>query len=252
MKPEHSTRRRGLIWAAAAVIGVGAVVGIAGPAVGGDRGERAPDAARSSTPRPTAGDVEAAGRSASSREASSRETSSPATATGKRKPGTASSPATHAASSAAAPTATGSATRRGAVSLKADDAEKTLRSALVVNRQQPDTQAGFTAEAKQAAAGDYLAEAANQWEELDAYGWRVKGTPHLSAVKVTSADPAKHRAVVGACVDSSDVRFIDAKGKVVGGNAGRSKPARQIFTIELGKDGHWRVVDRTFPDNPAC
>ncbi|MCU1414470.1 MAG: hypothetical protein JWN80_1810 [Microbacteriaceae bacterium] len=100
------------------------------------------------------------------------------------------------------------------------------------------------------AAGAIVDEIANERQELTANGWEVTGTPtiaSLSVVSETTGNPPT--ATVQACVDSSKVVTLDSDGKPLG-TASLTR-ALNIYTLEYDAAG-WKVVARTFPNNPTC
>lgn len=102
------------------------------------------------------------------------------------------------------------------------------------------------------ARGTILAEVENQAEELRANGWTLSGAPVVKSVSIISSDltatPAT--AIARACIDSSKVETLDAAGKPVGGPTD-SPPALNLYTLQQDA-GVWRVVARTFPNDPTC
>lgn len=98
------------------------------------------------------------------------------------------------------------------------------------------------------AADSYLQELESQWQELVANGWSIEGTPKVVSAEVTESSDT--HATVVACVDSSNVRTLDAAGVVIGSASDTS--ARNVFTLEQRSDGVWRITAHSFPDDPAC
>jgi len=102
------------------------------------------------------------------------------------------------------------------------------------------------------ATGAILTELENRDQELQANGWTLSGDPIVKSVtilnsKLTASPPM---ALVQACVDSSTVVTLDADGKPVGGP--RSTPAAlNLYSLQQDA-GIWRVISRTFPNDPAC
>jgi len=104
------------------------------------------------------------------------------------------------------------------------------------------------------ASGPIVAELENTQQELTTEGWTLKGVPTVVSVKILKSNPsaAKPTATVEACIDSSKVFTYDSKGKVIP-TAGGKAAARALNIYSLQRtDGHWRVVSRTFPNNPTC
>ncbi len=103
------------------------------------------------------------------------------------------------------------------------------------------------------AAGSYRAELEAQWLELEANGWSYTGAPAVTALEVLAleedAEPAT--AELRVCIDSSDVRLVDADGEPVGSPEGVVPEAAHLFSL-VREDDTWRVTARTFPDDPTC
>ena len=102
------------------------------------------------------------------------------------------------------------------------------------------------------ARGAILAELENLDEERQSNGWTLRGQPVVKSVAIISSDltatPAT--ALAQACIDSSKVVTLDAGGKPVGGTTD-SPPALNLYTLQQDA-GIWRVVARTFPNDPTC
>lgn len=98
------------------------------------------------------------------------------------------------------------------------------------------------------ASGGYLRELESQWQELVANGWSVEGTPTVVSAEVTEASDSQ--ATVVACVDSSNVRILDAAGVAIG--AASTVRALNVYTLEQSGDGIWRITSHSFPNDPAC
>ena len=147
------------------------------------------------------------------------------------------------------PVATRAAT---AATLKKDQAKEVVENGLSAALEQPDTAKKLRTAVNDVAQEDYLEELEAQWQELEAYGWQAEGSPRVLSTKVRSQSAKDRTAVISACIDSSAVRFLDADGKAINAKANRPGPATQIFTVQQGKDARWRIVDRSFPADPAC
>lgn len=98
------------------------------------------------------------------------------------------------------------------------------------------------------AQDNYLAELANQWQELAVNGWSVEGTPKVLYSEITEA--TETTAQVTACIDASAVRTLDATGAPIGEPT--SSAALHNFTLEQDDTGHWRITGHSFPNDPAC
>ncbi|MGB3763553.1 MAG: hypothetical protein WA966_10035 [Ornithinimicrobium sp.] len=90
-----------------------------------------------------------------------------------------------------------------------------------------------------------------QLQDYASRGWSVVGTPVLVGQEVYVRQRASGTLVVGACVDSSDVRVVDGNGDTVPGAGSSSPTARNLFLIEDGPQGP-RVVQQSFRDDPSC
>lgn len=103
--------------------------------------------------------------------------------------------------------------------------------------------------------GAFLAELQNQQQELEAYDWKITGDATVASVKVGKIDTrkaqAKVKVKVEACIDLSGTKTIDAEGHTLLKASGPSR-AKSIFRLVQNADGTWTVIDRTFPDDPAC
>ncbi|MFO7690903.1 MAG: hypothetical protein R6W83_10195 [Cryobacterium sp.] len=104
-----------------------------------------------------------------------------------------------------------------------------------------------------AASGSILAEIENDTQELEANGWTRKGTATIEAMTIVSSDSSTDPATVVAqvCVDSSKVLTLDHSGEPVGSSGSTVQRALNIYTLHYIA-GVWKVVARTFPDNPDC
>ena len=102
------------------------------------------------------------------------------------------------------------------------------------------------------ARGMILAEIENQDEELQANGWTLSGKPVVKSVTIISTNltGAPPTALVQACIDSSKVVTLDSSGRPVGKQKD-APPALNLYSLQQDA-GVWRVVARTFPNDPAC
>jgi hypothetical protein len=102
------------------------------------------------------------------------------------------------------------------------------------------------------AKGAILAEIENMDEELASNGWTLSGKPVVKSVTIVSTNltGAPPTALVQACIDSSKVATLDSSGRPVG-KATDSPPALNLYSLQQDA-GVWRVVARTFPNDPAC
>lgn len=101
------------------------------------------------------------------------------------------------------------------------------------------------------ADGDMLAELEAEVLEMDANEWSKHGAPAVVWAEVVSSEPpsAPTTMTVRACVDSSDVALVRPDGQELPPST--TPRAVNIFTLAADGSG-WRVVSRTFPDDPAC
>ena len=112
--------------------------------------------------------------------------------------------------------------------------------------------ADVSAQLSTVATGTILAEIENQGQELEANGWSLSGTPVVTSVTIISTNRTGNpsTALVQACVDSSKVVTLDANGTPIGG-PDSPPPALNLFSMQQDA-GVWRVISRTFPNDPAC
>jgi hypothetical protein len=128
-------------------------------------------------------------------------------------------------------------------------AKKFLDASVTVDPAAPDSNAGLG----DAASGAILAEVENDAQELEANGWTRQGSATIEALTIVSSDSSTDPATVvaQACVDSSKVMTLDYDGKPVGTSGSAGQRALNIYTLQ-DIAGTWKVVARTFPDNPTC
>lgn len=97
-----------------------------------------------------------------------------------------------------------------------------------------------------------LAEAEAEYGEMAVNGWRMEGTPRVvgtpkaTATRYREADALR----VAACIDSSEVRLVDAQGRTVGAEP-RERRALNLFTLVRDGDS-WKVAERSLPAETAC
>ncbi|MGO3089505.1 MAG: hypothetical protein ACTII7_07445 [Galactobacter sp.] len=251
--PTGPTRR-----ARALVVAVGSVATVAGLAVavvasaaqrpdGGSNGQR--------DPRPTQATVRPSDTNVEARAAAATQDSTPSrAAAGRATPDAASTSSATASPTAAANTRpAGTKPSEATASLLGRErAEDLVSDGLSVALDEPQSAKELRAEVKDVAVDDYLEELETQWQELDAYGWEIEGSPRVLSSEVTTRSEKERTAVITACIDSSAVRLLDADRKAINARADRSGPGIQIFTVQQGDDARWRIVDRSFPADPAC
>lgn len=88
--------------------------------------------------------------------------------------------------------------------------------------------------------------------EFEDAGWTQVGTPVITSLELVEEHPDEtpQRAVVLACVDSSDVDIVDADGNSLR-NTGTPARTANLFTL-VRENGTWSVADATFPEDPDC
>lgn len=104
-----------------------------------------------------------------------------------------------------------------------------------------------------AAARGYLSEVEAERLEFEAEGWTREGSYSFADVEVidyTSTTDAEV-ATVRACVDSSALVTRRADGEVIEASASSAR-AWNIFVLERSDSADWRLVGRTFPNDPTC
>lgn len=105
------------------------------------------------------------------------------------------------------------------------------------------------------ADGALLAELQAQLAEYDSRGWKQDGSPVLEDIQVLKVDRQDNPSVlvVQACVDWSEVRYLDSEGNAL--PSGATPRALNVFTLErVDENGTmlWIPVSRDFPADPAC
>ena len=116
----------------------------------------------------------------------------------------------------------------------------------------PPSLTGETPEQRMARARAALAEAEAEYGEMAVNGWRMEGTPRVvgtpkaTATRYREADALR----VAACIDSSEVRLVDAQGRTVGAEP-RERRALNLFTLVRDGDS-WKVAERSLPAETAC
>lgn len=159
---------------------------------------------------------------------------------------------TSAAATAQTSAAAGQA-RKPETPLPPDHAKARIKKFLDVTVPADPAVPGSNAELEDAARGAIREEVANDKQELQANGWSRRGNATVESVTVVSSDITTDPAtsIAHACVDSSKVVTLDADKKPVGSSGTGVQRALNIFTLHYISD-EWRVVARSFPDNPAC
>lgn len=103
------------------------------------------------------------------------------------------------------------------------------------------------------AAQGYLSEVESERLEFEAEGWTREGSYSFGDVEIidhTTTDDGEV-ATVRACVDSSALVTRRADGEAIEASASSAR-AWNIFVLERSDSADWRLVGRTFPDDPTC
>lgn len=82
-------------------------------------------------------------------------------------------------------------------------------------------------------------------------GLRVVGSPTVTRIRVLRSDLQGRppRVVVEACIDSSEVRLVDRRGRAV--PEARHGPTRERFSLVWSRD-RWLIDGQEFSDDPNC
>lgn len=133
-----------------------------------------------------------------------------------------------------------------------DEAAAIVQHVLATPFEPVETAEELDARMQSVAVDHYLEELEAEWLELVTSGWSFSGKPEVVSAEVTDLGSSKQGATaeVVACIDSSQVRMLDAEGDPIGDSA--APRARQLFTLTQGDDTGWRIAARSFPDNPEC
>lgn len=100
------------------------------------------------------------------------------------------------------------------------------------------------------AVGPMRAELEAELIEMDSQGWSREGEPVLSQVTILDGDVDGGQILVQACVDWSEVTYVDADGSPVPSNP--TPRALQTFSLTHDDNGRWVVHSRQLPDDPRC
>lgn len=117
----------------------------------------------------------------------------------------------------------------------------------------PAASTDVVGELSDVAARGYLSEVEAERLEFETEGWTREGSYSFGDVEVidhTSTSDAEV-ATVRVCVDSSALVTRRADGEVIEASSS-SVRAWNIFVLERSDSADWRLVGRTFPDDPAC
>ncbi|PKI90834.1 hypothetical protein CW368_09225 [Actinomycetales bacterium SN12] len=99
----------------------------------------------------------------------------------------------------------------------------------------------------------FLSELEAERLEFNAEGWTREGAYKVDAVEVLDFSDAENgaSATVRACIDTSGLTVRRTDGTVIE-PGGSSTRAWNLFVLEQSKNSAWRIVGRTFSDDPAC
>lgn len=103
------------------------------------------------------------------------------------------------------------------------------------------------------ATRSYLSELESERLEFEAEGWSREGSYSLGDVEVLehSSTSTGEVVTVSVCVDSSDLVTRRADGEVIPTSPSSAR-AVNVFVLERADSAAWRIVGRTFPDDPTC
>lgn len=103
------------------------------------------------------------------------------------------------------------------------------------------------------ATRSYLSELEAERLEFETEGWTRSGSYSFGEVEVleSSSTSDGEVATVRVCVDSSALVTQRADGEVIEASPSSAR-AWNIFVLERPDSADWRIVGRTFPDDPAC
>jgi hypothetical protein len=109
---------------------------------------------------------------------------------------------------------------------------------------------GTKVERHQAIAGSALQDLLAMRREYAANHYRVVGRPQVVSQKIIKRQTHPTRLVVAACLDNSDVKVLNKKGKRVVRSQGTER-VMNLLTLTL-TSGRWVVTRTTLPANPSC
>lgn len=100
--------------------------------------------------------------------------------------------------------------------------------------------------------GAYASALEAQRAEFADMGWTQVGTPRVISLDILEEHPEETppRAVIRACVDSSDVDILDENGDSLK-NEGTPSRSASLYTL-VQTDGTWSVDETTFAEDPDC
>lgn len=270
-QPSSPARRRRLLpWllmvAALSVVALAAVFLITGPQLIAGPGDPTPSVSNGSSDSPTEAPTDAPPTDDSPSDGSP--TSDPATGTppptedepsdapndgpGTATPSTPAVPSTPAGPGPSSAPQVVVSTAPG--ELSEDDATELVEIAVVPPLDEVDTEQALNSALADLVIDSYAEELHAQWLELTSQGWTLTGAPTVHSLEITALDDTSQpvTAEVLVCIDSSDVRVVDADGNVVGDPDAVMARAQHRFTMIQADDGIWRISSHAFPDVPEC
>lgn len=99
--------------------------------------------------------------------------------------------------------------------------------------------------------GAALAELLNTVSEYQENGWRIDGRPAVLSTRVLSATRDPDTVTVVACIDNSQVRLLDAKGKEVPNSRPTHPRTRNVLTL-VPRGSDWVVGEQRPATRPNC
>ncbi|HIY25482.1 MAG TPA: hypothetical protein VK122_11105 [Brachybacterium sp.] len=117
----------------------------------------------------------------------------------------------------------------------------------------PEEPSDVVGELSDVATRAFLSELEAERLEFETEGWTRTGDYSFGEVEVLehSTTSDGEVATVRVCVDSSALVTQRADGQVIE-TSPESARAWNIFVLERSDSVDWRIVGRTFPDDPAC
>lgn len=117
----------------------------------------------------------------------------------------------------------------------------------------PSIPTDVVGELSDVASRSYLSELEAERLEFEAEGWIREGSYSLGEVEVLEHSSTSDGEVVTVrvCVDSSGLVTRRADGEALEASSSSAR-AWNVFVLERTDSTDWRIVGRTFPDNPAC
>ncbi|MCQ1957257.1 hypothetical protein NNX39_12180 [Arthrobacter sp. zg-Y826] len=104
------------------------------------------------------------------------------------------------------------------------------------------------------ADGSALGELTGQFEEFQDNGWIQSGPAEVLSVQAVEDLEAEGGPIrrLSICIDSSAMELKDQDGQVLlGATEPGSRKSLNYYDLQE-RDGTWKVVSHSFPDDPAC